>query len=421
MAKKGEVSSGNMIQLDPAVILADDNTRFGLKESRVASLAKSILDRGEVLEPVEVETIADAKNGHAYRLTTGFYRLAAVTLLNTTQGAGLTIPAIVRPIPTAQERLRRQLAENMERENQSPMDTAVAIKKLMDQGLTKMEVREIFSRPGGRKGAKTQIASNSFINMHLSFLDLKKGIQTMIHEGLIGVAAAYELTRLPADRHEEVITKAKALREKALEQEEKDEERILAQEAKKAEQQKKRDAIQTEVTAAETKHTTAQASFTAATETAKSAYLATQGKFADAKAKKVAQNAFKEAEKNRLAAEADLDLAKKEHEEAQMKFTKHETLAATKAQALKDARAKATTTKKGDAVGPSDVKKAAASAGASTNFVALNASEMRNVVKELALPGSNEIVKAIGESLVRCFAGEITDKELYKTLVGIVS
>src|ERR1700724_1215332 len=108
MAKRGsgsELSSGNMIQLDPVAILADDNTRYGLKQSRIESLAKSIIDRGEVLEPIEVEPLAEASNGHSYRLTTGFYRLAAVQHLNTTQAAGLTIPAIVRPVPTPQERL----------------------------------------------------------------------------------------------------------------------------------------------------------------------------------------------------------------------------------------------------------------------------------------------------------------------------
>src|SRR5271154_6125963 len=159
MAKSKEVTSGELVRLDPAVILADSNTRFSLKPSRVESLAKSILERGEVLEPVEVEKIDASVNGHQYRLTTVFYRLAAVSQLNLT-GAGLTVPAIIRPIPTPQERLRRQLAENMERENQSPMDQAVAIESLLASGLTKMEVREIFSRPGGRKGNKIQPASN---------------------------------------------------------------------------------------------------------------------------------------------------------------------------------------------------------------------------------------------------------------------
>src|SRR6266852_77829 len=150
-------ATGALLHLDPAVILADENTRFNLKESRIQSLAESILTQGGVMEPVEVEKITPdmevaVPNGQKYRLTVGAYRHAAVTLLNKTQAAGLLLPAIIRPAGTPAERLRRQLAENMERENQSPMDQAIAIRKLLQVGLDKMAVRTIFAVPGGRKG-----------------------------------------------------------------------------------------------------------------------------------------------------------------------------------------------------------------------------------------------------------------------------
>ena len=60
------------------------------------------------------------------------------------------------------------------------------------------------------------------------------------------------------------------------------------------------------------------------------------------------------------------------------------------------------------------------SEGASTQYVALNASEMRKVVSELALPGGSTKVVEIGKAFIRCFAGETTDKELYRELVKIV-
>src|SRR5271154_1872811 len=92
MAKSKEVTSGELVRLDPAVILADSNTRFSLKPSRVESLAKSILERGEVLEPVEVEVIPNPENGQKYRLTTGFYRLAAVVGLYLTRARVAFLP-----------------------------------------------------------------------------------------------------------------------------------------------------------------------------------------------------------------------------------------------------------------------------------------------------------------------------------------
>src|ERR1700690_1387594 len=102
MAKKQAQEEG-LLQLDPAIVLADDNTRFNLKDSRISSLAESIVAQNGVMEPVEVEPIENA-NGYKYRLTTGYYRLAAVKQLNVS-GAGLTIPALVHKTADATDRL----------------------------------------------------------------------------------------------------------------------------------------------------------------------------------------------------------------------------------------------------------------------------------------------------------------------------
>jgi ParB family chromosome partitioning protein len=408
--------------LDPGVILADDNTRYGLKQSRIESLAKSIVERGGVLEPVEVELLQPASNGHQYRLTTGFYRHAAVTNLNTTQAAGLTIPAIVRPMPTAQERLRRQLAENMERENQSPMDTAVAIRRLMDSGLSRMEIREIFSRPGGRKGNKLQPASNSFLNIHLNMLDLPKGIQTKIHEGLVGTAAAIELTKVPAEKRSAVLEAAENARQRDLEREERDEEKLLAQEKKVTEERKKRDELATEAQKATELAATTLATFNAAVATTSQLHTASIGKHPDAASKKAARKAFVDSEKQRLVAEADNVAAQEKAEAAQKKLTEYDTRVATKAAALKAAKATAPTgaTKKGDAVGPQDVKKAAKEAGATTTAVPLNKAEIIKLVTALALPGGSANVISIAKVLIRAFAGELTEDQTNKELIRIV-
>jgi hypothetical protein len=285
-----------------------------------------------------------------------------------------------------------------------------------------MEVREIFSRPGGRKGNKVQPASNSFINMTLSFLDLPKSIQEKIHDGRVGVAAAYELTKVPADKRTQVLERAEEERQKALEREEKDEEKLLAQEKRQAEEKTARDAALKGVTDAEAKVEASKATLAAKTKAAELAYDQSKAKHSDAKTKKEAVSNFKKAEQDRQLAEADLIGVTKEWEELRGKFEKREALIAEKAAKLKAARASAPAgnAKAGEAVGSGDVKKAAAKEGVSTNYVPLNASEMRQVVSELLLPGGNPKVVAIGQAFVRCFAGESTDKDLYRDLSKIV-
>ncbi|MBU6231703.1 hypothetical protein KGP36_03460 [Patescibacteria group bacterium] len=417
MAKASAVASGELLNLDPKEILADDNTRFGLKDTRIQSLASSIVSTGGVMEPVEVELIQPGANGHKYRLTTGFYRLAAVEFLNKTQAAGLTVPAIVRESADTKSRLKRQLAENMERENQSPMDQAIAIKRLLDAGLSKMEVREVFSRPGGRKGNKIQPASNSFINMTLSFLELPKSVQEKIHNGLIGVAAAYELTKVPAEKRTAVLERAEQERQKALETEERDEEKLLAREKKEAEENAKKQGFQDAVTQTEATFNQAQETLKNKTTQAAEAYAASRQKFDNAKDKKAAATAFKEAEKVRAIAEADFDAAKKEYEAAMEKFEKYVASKAAKVAGEKPAKAG----KEAKKVSSADVKKAAVKEKASTQHVALNAAEMRKVVSELTLPGSHAAVIAIAVAFQRCFSGEITDEQLRKELTKIVS
>lgn len=420
-ASQSAVEPGVLLQLDPALILADDNTRFNLKESRIQSLAESIIAQGGVMEPVEVEPLAEANNGFTYRLTTGFYRHAAAKYLNATQAAGLLVPAMVHVNPTPVDRLKRQLVENMERENQSPMDQAIAIKKLLDAGVSKMDVRMIFSRPGGRKGNKVQPASNSFVNMTQSFLDLPKGIQEKIHSGAVGVAAAYELTKVDPEKRTAVLERAESERQRALEREEKDEEKLLAEEKKHAEATEKKAKIQEALSKTEAANKEAQDKLHKLTEQATEAFKASRAKFDTPKAKKEAESVFKTAEQARKVAEADAAQTQEEYERQFKNFTKLETAASDRAKQLKEARAAKATgaAKPSEKVGSGDVKKAAAATGASIGNVPLNASEMRKVITELCLPGSHEGVRQIGEHFRSCFSGITTDKQLYKALEAL--
>lgn len=407
-----------ILQLDPNKVLADDNTRYGLKDSRIQTLADSIVAQGGVIEPVEVEPIDPTPEGYEYRLTLGYYRHAAVKFLNTTMAAGLTLPCIVHVTASPTDRLKRQLAENIERENQSPMDTAVSIQKLMDAGVPKVEIRQMFARPGGRKGAKVQPASNSFINMMLSFLELPKSVQGKIHDGIVTVGAAYQLTKVDKERQAEILAGAEEQRRKDLEREEKEEEKFLLTEKKALESKEKVETAKADLQKAEAKNKQSAQALEKQTALTVELFEASKKKQPTPKDKKAAANAFKEAEKQRLVAEADATEAQKSYEKAQVAYSKLTDGQQSKVKKVAEEQAKKAK------VGPSDVRKAAEQAGVAQGAVALNATEIRKVVADMMLPTGNKAdakVIAIGKALHDCFYGITTDAGLFREVRRIVN
>lgn len=408
-----------LVNVSPDEVLADDNSRFNLKDGRIEGLASSILENGGVLTPIELEPLVPAQGKKRFRLTAGFYRYAAVVKLNAEQKAGLTLPAIVRENPDDLVRLRHQLAENMERENQSPMDRAVAIKKLLDAGVTRAEVRRIFSAAGGRKANVVQPMSNAMLNITLNLLDLPKAIQTKIHHGLVGIAAAYELGKVPPERRAAVLERAEADRLSQVEKEEKDEERYLHAEKKLGEAQEKEKATLSQV------------------ETTK---IEIAGAVDLVKTKKVELDEVRKApgylemsndEKKGIiekmkALDADLKAAMKLEKDAKNKLAKLLGQAKTAAETAEEQKAKLEAARKAKpvvttkrAVGPSDVKKAAKAEGVESGFVALNLSNIRESLKDVMTNKDYPKVSAIAKVFKDCFDGQDTPKEVIYRLAVI--
>ena len=404
-----------VIQLEPSLILADDNARFGLKQTRIDTLAESILEFGGVHTPVSVEVLTGVE-GKQYRMLAGHYRLAAVSQLNEQQKAGLTLPAIVTATETPLDRLRRQLSENMDRENQSPMDQAIAIKKLKDAGIAVMEIRKIFSRPGGRKGLKVAPASNSFINMTLSFLDLPKAIQEKIHDGRVGVAAAYELTKVPVEKRASVLEAAEVDRQKQIDREESDEEKFLKAEAKKDEAVQKLEAVTSKLDEAKKTIETLNEEAKAQAKVAAEKYAAANKPLGEisieelekAKAeRKAAEDALVETNKKLKGA---IGVVKKLSE----KSKSAEQMASERAKKLAEARKKKTSpaSKKVAPVGPANVRKAARDQGVATSgAVPLKLKEIHEAFGEWTLPGSHAKVAKIGKIIMDVINGILTPRQ----------
>lgn len=415
-------STATILNIDPTSILADDadNIRYGLKRSRVDSLKTDILNYGGIHTPGEVEPLTPPQNGKKYRLTVGKYRHAAITELNAQDGAGLLFPAIVKNSGTPVDRIKRQISENNERESMSPLDTAVAIKKLLDNGVNKSEIRTIFARPGGKKGTEVVPASNAWVNMTLSFLQLSKPIQEKIHLGLVGVAAAYELTKVSPDKQKAVLERAEEARVKEQESESKMEERLLNDEKRTKAAQDKVEAKAMLLSVTKDELGVAEVQLKEKLGASVAAYQANQSlpKDAPAEAKKQAEEAW-------LALEADVKGAKKLVADKKAAIAKLETVVSGTTKVAEDLKkrlenARLAKSKGKTAAGPtSRAVKQAAKAEGDGNHVALSLAEIRVAVAAMARSGF-PTVKRIGKELTACFDGITTDKMMIEAVAIMV-
>lgn len=419
-------------EVDPAIILADDNVRFALRKERISSMKDSIIAKGGVMVPIEVDPLTKEEagdSGFLYRITAGHYRHAGLVAANA-EGAGLLMPVIVHSNENEVERLDRQLAENTDRENMTPMDTATAIKKYMDAGVSRIEIRNRFQRPG--PGKTMQPASNSWLNITLSFLELPKKIQNKIHDGTLGVKAAYELMKAykvaeakgkdPAEMVTKILEAAEADSIKAVEQDDEDEKKLLAEEAKQEEDSKKLKEAEAALEAAKATVEAGIKTVMTLAEEGTKLFAATKNVEADVEAKKAAYTAFRAKEQEAQDAERALDKARKEVLKIEGKVKTAAETASDRAKQLKEARdaaaAAAATNGKGKGKGPNqdDIRKASEAVGATTTVAPMNASDMRKFVANLTLAGGEPPVIALGKILVEAFSNKITESEAYKAL-----
>lgn len=410
------MDSEQIVQLAPSQILADDNARYSLLKADIDILKSAILDHGSIHTPVEVEPLDTPVDGAEYRLTVGFRRYRAASELNSEKNAGLTIPAVIRSNASPVARLERQLSENIDRKSLSPMDTAAAIKKLLEAGVSRQAVRELFKRPGGRKGNKVQPASGSWLNMTLSFLELPKEIRDKIHSGVIGIAAAYELTKVSPERRETVLAKAEEEREAALDREEKEEAKYQETEAKFIDAQKMADDVTTDVEHAKAELELAEKALQEKQDVAARAAAAAK-KIKDKAAKKVAAEAAKAALVDVKGAEKQLTTVEKGLDKLTTKQEKVKATAEELQARLETARKTSKANKEGKskkAVSGTDIKQAAG------GYVPLKLADVRKMFVDLKLMAeSYPKVSAIAATLEECINGVTTTGQMLKKLTAI--
>jgi ParB/RepB/Spo0J family partition protein len=403
-----------IVNLLPEQIALMDNSRFSLRKDRILQLAENIKERGGVIVPLSVEPLEQPVDGAEYGLIAGNYRRAAVEYLNKAGGSYL-LPCVITQVDDAKDRIKTQIAENVERQNMTPMDIGFSIQKLMDMGFSKLEVREMFKRSGGRKGTKVQPASNSFINMMLSFLEFPKNIQNKIHAGEISVDGAYKLSRVFKSRPEklqEVVTELEMAREAELENEEKEENRLLELERK--EQEKAEAVVTLEKELEETAKAKEEAFNKFQELTKKEAQLYGEAKQATSgtvEERAAAEKAFQEAQATTKAALKEAEEKKKAEDKLAAKLQKVKEAAEERKKKLADARKDGKKSEGKKAASGRDVEKAATKVGASSNYTPLKLGEVRDFLRDIACAGNPPKVQAIGKILESVVGGIKTPKQ----------
>ena len=142
-------------------------------EEALNELAESIKDHG-ILEPIIVK-----KSIRGYDLVAGERRTKAAKL------AGLkTVPAIIREF-TDQQMMEIALIENIQREDLSPIEEAVAYKNYIDStGYTQEDVAKKFGK------------SRGYITKLLGLLSLPKYVQKEVTNGSISMSHARVLSKM---------------------------------------------------------------------------------------------------------------------------------------------------------------------------------------------------------------------------------
>jgi hypothetical protein len=410
-----------IIMLPPESLLADANIRYALKQSRIDSLADSILEQGGVMVPLEIESSMGIHSGAElasmqWRIVDGHYRHAAVAKLNKDKSAGLELPCIPVKMTDSTQRMKRQIASAVEREELNPLDMGYAIKRLMEAKVPRQEIRQIFAVTVGKKRVPI---SNSKLNMYMSFLDFPKDIRNKIQDGAIGVSGAYQLTRSSRDKWSAIVGQLEKDRDAVAAQEARDEEKFNAGEAKVAEARSKAKKLSDDLVAARRDFTEKAKAVDEFSSAESDAYKAKgASKSLTGEDKKAAEEQYKLAEANTKAAVKLAGEAQKLVQKLEDKAKSADDQVETRRKALEDAR-KLSTKKKDKPASRDDVAKAASKVGEG-GPVPLSAPDMRKAVDEWSLPGSFDKVSEIAKIIKECFAGVTTPAQAY-TKMGRVT
>lgn len=189
----GEVGRADYHFIDPEQIVVDEKLNgraWPHDDESVASMAKSFEEDGGQLQPVQVRRVSDNK----VQLVLGYRRYNAALLFNKLHpDKPMKLKAIVVQI-NDEEALRRNIVENHERKETTPVDDAFAQRRL----------REDYGWPDTRI-AEFYRCSPPYVGILKKLLMLPTKVQRLVHGRELSVQAATALADLPPGEQAQVL------------------------------------------------------------------------------------------------------------------------------------------------------------------------------------------------------------------------
>ncbi|HEX6825459.1 MAG TPA: ParB/RepB/Spo0J family partition protein [Nitrospiraceae bacterium] len=183
---------------------AGDEDAEKKRNENLERLADSIKKNGQ-LQHIGVRLIeAGDPDENEYEVLYGHRRVAAIALLNETAKKPIYVKCMVYRDVDSKEALQKAMAENLHREDFSPMDLALDIQR----------IRTMYGWEGG-KGTRSVAAflgvSPATITQHEKLFTLDDDIQAQVHNGKISAQAAFDLAAVKPEKRKAVMDRAAEL------------------------------------------------------------------------------------------------------------------------------------------------------------------------------------------------------------------
>jgi ParB family chromosome partitioning protein len=163
----------------------DEPHRLGMDNHALEELASSIALEG-LKQPISVRP----KDGGRYEIIAGHRRYCAHQMIGRAE-----IECIVRDEGAAGSEVER-FTENMQREQLTPMEEALALSRFMEN--SGLDVATICKRL-----SKTE----SWVRTRLALMGLSDALKTEVHSGRLAIASALALSRVTDNQHRDYLTR----------------------------------------------------------------------------------------------------------------------------------------------------------------------------------------------------------------------
>ncbi len=193
----GEVGRSDLFYIDPAEIQVEAGLNGRWQPHTAADVTarrKSFEAEGQ-LSPVVVRKVADNK----VQLVLGYCRYAAAVQFNELhKDKPMKLQCVVRQVDD-EEAFRRNIVENRERKDTSPVDDAFNQRRLREEyGWTDVKI-------AGFYGVKS-----SYVSQLKKLVALPKEILIQVHRKVLSVESALALVDMTKEERQEILDEAKA-------------------------------------------------------------------------------------------------------------------------------------------------------------------------------------------------------------------